>query len=77
MMSILYPTHLLTTIQKKGEMELPCSIIKLPFASVRLSLGMSGFEQQASGAVLDMMQDEEQDMKRLRGIKKWYGINLF
>lgn len=35
---------------------------------------MSGFEQQASGAVLDLMQDEEEDMKRMRGIKKWYGI---
>ena len=35
---------------------------------------MSGFEQQASGAVLDLMQDEEEDMKRTRGIKKWYGI---
>ena len=75
-MNILYPTHLPTTIQKRGEIESPCSVIKHAFASVRLSLGMSGFEQQASGAVLDLMQDEEQDMKRLRGIKKWYGICL-
>ena len=32
---------------------------------------MSGFEQQASGAVLDLMQDEEEDMKKLKGLKKW------
>lgn len=38
----------------------------------RLSLGMSGFEQQASSAVLDLMQDEEEDTKKLKGIKKWY-----
>jgi len=38
----------------------------------RLSLGMSGFEQQATGAVLDLTQDEEQDMKKMKSIKKWY-----
>jgi len=33
---------------------------------------MSGFEQQAAGAVLDLTQDEEQDMKKMKSIKKWY-----
>ncbi|XP_065897947.1 ATP-dependent RNA helicase DDX54-like [Dysidea avara] len=36
-----------------------------------LSLGMSGFEQQAAGAVLDLTQDEERDMKKTKSIKKW------
>ena len=40
--------------------------------SHRLSLGMSGFEQQAAGAVLDLTQDEERDMKKTKSIKKWY-----
>jgi len=35
---------------------------------------MSGFEQQASGAILDMMQDEVEDVKKLKGFKKWYSI---
>jgi len=37
---------------------------------------MSGFEQQAAGAVLDLTQDEEQDMKKMKSIKKWYEWNF-
>lgn len=67
-MSTIYRTSLLTTTQKEGEWKLFCSV---QICAFRLSLGMSGFEQQASGAVLDLMQDEEDDMKKLKGLKKW------
>ena len=75
MTNISYPTQLLIITLKEGEAERNSLQFKDLFL-FRLSLGMSGFEQQASGAVLDLMQDEELDMKRLRGIKKWYGICL-
>ena len=75
MTNISYPTQLLIIILKEGEVKQNSLQFKDLFL-FRLSLGMSGFEQQASGAVLDLMQDEELDMKRLRRIKKWYGICL-
>ena len=70
-----YLTPLLTITLKEGKFEPKLSLhYKNLFSLTRLSLGMSGFEQQASGAVLDLMQDEEEDMKKLKGIKKWYNI---
>ena len=70
-----YLTQPQTITLKEGKAEKNSLQCKELFSS-RLSLGMSGFEQQASGAVLDLMQDEEEDMKRMRGIKKWYSIYM-
>jgi len=55
----------------------PVCMHEISVLSHRLSLGMSGFEQQAAGAVLDLTQDEEQDMKKMKSIKKWYRVSLY
>ena len=37
----------------------------------RLSLDVTGFNQQATGAVLDLTADDDEGLGRNKGMKKW------
>ena len=45
----------------------------VPFVSgiPRLSLNLTGFDQQASNAVLDLVADEEELLKKRKSLTKW------